>query len=312
VIRSSLEEVSAIVIGAGEHSASHDLLELSARTKPFTRELPLLPNGQYDLLQLQTLLAEAKAQGLNRVFLSLFWANNETGVLTDLDALKAVIDGSGIPVVLHLDAAQAWGKINLSLMATPAHFVTFSAHKIGAPAGSGVIWVRPGQTLHALFPGMQARGLRGGTENSLGILSMGFAAESLNPDRFIATTLTLRTAFEKALVESGIPVKIWGAETTRVSNTTRFSLTSFKTYENWVELLDLKGFAVSHGSACKAKVIEPSRVLLKMGASRADALNSIRVSFGPDNTMDDVTGLIEALKSIHQAKTKNDPAGAHA
>jgi|GEM_PF-370748 len=307
VIRSGLEGVSAtsagaVVIGAGEHSASHDLLNEIREKNPFTRELPLLPNGEYDLARLAEFFSEARALGIKHVFVSLFWANNETGVLTDLDALKCVISESGLSVLLHLDAAQVWGKIPLDLAATPAQFVTFSAHKIGAPAGSGVIWMRPGQTLRPLFPGSQSRGLRAGTENTLGILSMGYACESLDPHAFIARTGTLRDAFEPALIESGIPVKIWGRSSKRVSNTSRFSLTSFRTYENWVELLDLKGYAVSHGSACKAQVIEPSRVLLAMGASREDALNSIRVSFGPSNTMDDVNGLIEALKSIYRAK----------
>jgi cysteine desulfurase len=310
VIRSSLEDVSAFIIGAGEHSASHDLLEEFRTQKPFAHELPLLSNGQYDLAELQRLLQAAKEQKYHAIFISLFWANNETGVLTDLDALKKVIDESGITVVLHLDAAQVWGKLALNLEKTPAQLITFSSHKIGAPAGSGVIWMRKGSTLHPLFPGMQGRGLRGGTENSLGILAMGIAAEAMNPAQFIEHTLNLRTEFEKALLASSIPVTIWGMESPRVSNTTRFSFNSFHTYENWVELLDLKGYAVSHGSACKAKVIEPSRVLLKMGASKADALNSIRVSFGPSNTMDDVTGVIEALKAIYTAKTKPQNDGA--
>lgn len=310
VIRSCLEDLSAVIMGAGEHSASYDLYESIQNTHPFARELSLLANGQYDLSQLGDYLAAAKEAGHSRVFLSLFWANNETGVLTDLDALKKVIADSKVEVVLHLDAAQVWAKILVDVTSTSANFVTLSAHKIGAPAGSGVIWMKAGQNLHPLFPGSQGRGLRGGTENALGILAMGFAAEAINPAQFIQTTETLNREFEKQLLASGIPVKIWGSDSKRVSNTTRFSLTSFQTYENWVELLDLKGYAVSHGSACKAKVIEPSRVLLKMGASKADALNSIRVSFGEGNTLEDVHGVIEALKSIYVAKAKLKTDGA--
>ena len=93
-------------------------------------------------------------------------------------------------------------------------------------------------------------------------------------------------------------MSIWGLESTRVSNTTRFSLPDFRSYENWVELLDLHGFAVSHGSACKARVIEPSRVLLKMGVNRNEALNSLRISFGPSNTLADVDEFLAALETI--------------
>jgi cysteine desulfurase len=303
VIRSCFEDANAVIIGAGEHSASHGLLEEARNSKiKFTAELPLLSNGQYDLVKLQNYFAVLKEQGLSVVFLSLFWANNETGALADLVALKKVIDDSGLQVVLHLDGAQVWGKIELNLIQTPAHFITFSAHKIGALAGSGVIWMRKGTSLRPVFRGSQSRGLRAGTENAFGILAMGYAAESMNPQKFIEITGRLQSAFEAGLNESGLPVRIWAQESKRVSNTTRFSMTSFHVYENWVELLDLKGFAVSHGSACKSKVIEPSRVLLNMGASRADALNSIRISFSPSNTIEDVQELIIALKTIHAAK----------
>jgi cysteine desulfurase len=94
------------------------------------------------------------------------------------------------------------------------------------------------------------------------------------------------------------PIRIWGEESPRVPNTSRFSFLKFKTYENWVELLDLKGFAVSHGSACKAQIIEPSHVLLKMGATSEDALNSLRISVGPENTSEDIHEFLIALQSV--------------
>ena len=164
VIRSAMKLADAIIIGAGEHSASYDLLsEIPPGILP--TELPLLSNGQYNFEFLKELLANVKQSGCSKVFLSLFWANNETGALTSLDELNAVLRASPIEVLLHLDGAQVWGKMEIDLFLTPAQYITFSGHKIGAPAGVGVIWVRPGASLIPLIPGMQSRGLRGGTEN---------------------------------------------------------------------------------------------------------------------------------------------------
>ena len=306
VIRSVLKEVEGAIIGAGEHSATYDLFPEIKNHFPFTRELPLLSTGDYDFTALAHLLQEAHTQGLHKIFLSLFWANNETGVLTSLEDLATLLKNSPVEVVLHLDGAQAWGKIEIDVASTPAQFITFSAHKIGAPAGTGVIWMRSGQRLEPLIPGSQSHGLRGGTENILGILATGYAAEEIDPVAFHKKTGDLQAHFESLLVSGRVRVRIWGALTPahRVSNTTRFSLPDFQSYENWVELLDLHGFAVSHGSACRSQVIEPSRVLLKMGASRSEALNSIRVSFGPENTENDVLDLIDALTRIYDLKMK--------
>jgi cysteine desulfurase len=229
------------------------------------------------------------------VFLSLFWANNETGAITPLSELSTVLRCSGLSTTLHLDGAQVWGKILFDLFETPADFVTFSGHKIGAPAGVGLIWIRPGTVLHALIPGSQNGGLRGGTENLLGIVALSFACDELNPQSFATHTEILRNRLETGL---GNTVRVWAQEADRISNTSRFSFIGFEGYENWVELLDLRGFAISHGSACKSKVIEPSRVLLKMGATRAEALNAIRVSFGKTSNESDVDEFIMAIRSI--------------
>jgi cysteine desulfurase len=326
VIRSALAQGMTVLIGAGEHSASHDLLsEADSHHYPL-REVRLLPTGQVDLGQIHNLLSEVQLSSgkeeeldANPVLLSLFWANNETGVLNDLEAIRATLSElrSRHPereFYLHLDGAQVWGKLVLDLEASCADFVTFSSHKIGAPAGTGVIWSRVKNTdksahfkLKPLLIGTQSNGLRGGTENWMGIVATGVAAQAQTRETvesFQEHTGALRDRLEKRLRESGLPITIWGEGAPRVANTSRFSLDSFKTYENWVELLDLRGFAVSHGSACKAQVIEPSRILLKMGATREQALNSIRVSFGPDSEVSDADDLVAQLTELYHNKRK--------
>lgn len=293
VIRSAMKNADLVIIGAGEHSASYDLC---------TTELPLLSSGQYDLESLKRLLSDAKQSGRSKVFLSIFWANNETGVLTPLKELEAILRsaGEGLTIILHLDGSQVWGKMEIDLFQTPAHFITFSGHKIGAPAGVGVIWIRPGSVLDPLITGAQENGLRGGTQNALGIAALAFAAEDLSPAKFSSHTASLRQKLEEGL--QSLPVKIWGQNVPRISNTSRFSILGHENYGNWVERLDLAGFAVSHGSACKSKVIEPSRVLLKMGATKAEALNAIRISFGPDVQSTDVDDFLVAFRAILSEK----------
>ncbi len=306
VLRSAMKSHSLLIIGAGEHGASHDLIqEVPEGIRCI--ELPLLSSGQYDLEFLQKLLSNEKQNGCRNVFLSLFWANNETGVITPLKTLERIIQASELKVTLHLDGAQVWGKLHLDLDQTPADYVTFSSHKIGAPAGTGVIWVRPGSKLQSLLLGSQSNGRRGGTENLIGILSTSFAVEELNPSLYADRVLPLRERLEAGIrqlsIKTGRNIRIWSAETSRIPNTSRISFSGFENDENWVQLLDLKGIAVSHGSACQSKVLKPSRVLLAMGATHGEALNAIRVSLGMDSQVSDVDEFLMAIREILREKS---------
>jgi cysteine desulfurase len=306
ILHSFAKSGFGIVVGAAEHSASAEWASAVRDLYPglWVRTLPLVPSGNHDLGKLRLLAREAKEAGVRHLGVSLFWANNETGVVANLSGLRDVLTELELPSILHLDGAQVWGKIPLDLSRTPADFVSFSSHKIGAPAGGGVIWRRKGTAFHPLFPGSQNSGLRGGSENLLGILGMRFACEQIDPENFAHRTLPLRRHLESALLKRFPEVRIWGAEEERVSNTSRISISGFKNYENWVELFDLQGFAISHGSACRASVIEPSRVLLAMGASREEALNSFRISFGPHSTIQDCDEFVEAFGAILAQKKR--------
>ena len=304
VLRTFARAGMGLMVGAGEHSASFDFISTLQKDYPgvWIGVVPLNSSGAHDLTRLLSLFSEAIQAGVSSVGLSLFWANNETGVLSNLNSLKDELDQAPLPWSLHLDGAQVWGKCSFDLNQTPAHYVTFSSHKIGAPAGSGLIWTRKRSELHPLIYGSQSSGMRGGSENLIGIKAMAFAAQDLNPGSFSEKTGHLRDRLETSLQSHFPEVVVFGAEAARVSNTSRIGFRGFKQYENWVELLDLHGFSVSHGSACKAKVIEPSRVLLQMGVNRELALNSIRVSFGPDQTIQDVDDFLQALKQIMNSK----------
>jgi cysteine desulfurase len=309
ILHSFVQSGYGLIVGAAEHSASFEAVDALRRDHPdlWVRNLPLNANGNHELKLLPELAREAAASGITHLGISLFWANHETGVLANLPAIREALIGLPLPSALHLDGAQVWGKIPLDLTKTPADFVSFSSHKIGAPAGAGVIWKRKGSVFHPFIPGSQNSGLRGGTENLFGILGMRFACEALNSQVFESATAPLQARLESGL-QSRVPeARIWGQGEPRVSNTSRISFRGFNSYENWVELLDLRGFAVSHGSACRASVIEPSRVLLSMGASREEALNSIRVSFGPNSDVSDCDALVDAIADLVAGKRRVAP-----
>jgi cysteine desulfurase len=309
ILHSFVQSGFGLIVGAVEHSASTEAVKALRHDHPelWVRELPLGPSGNHDLNCLPELAREAGVSGITHLGISLFWANHETGVLANLPAIRETLIELPLPSTLHLDGAQVWGKIPLDLAKSPADFVSFSSHKIGAPAGAGVIWKRKGTAFHPLIPGSQNSGLRGGTENLFGILGMRFACEGLDPSAFESVTAPLQARLETGLKNRVPESLIWGQEQPRVSNTSRISFRGFQSYENWVELLDLRGFAVSHGSACRASVIEPSRVLLSMGASREEALNSIRVSFGPSSDLSDCDALVDAIADLLAGKRRVAP-----
>jgi cysteine desulfurase len=309
ILHSFVQSGFGLIVGAAEHSASTEAVEALRHNHPelWVRELPLGPSGNHDLKCLPELAREAAVSGITHLGISLFWANHETGVLANLPALREALVELPLPSTLHLDGAQVWGKIPLDLVRSPADFVSFSSHKIGAPAGAGVIWRRKGTAFHPFIPGSQNSGLRGGTENLFGILGMRFACEVLDPFAFESVTAPLQARLETGLKNRVPDLSIWGQGESRVSNTSRISFKGFHSYENWVELLDLRGFAVSHGSACRASVIEPSRVLLSMGASREEALNSIRVSFGPGSDISDCDSLVDAIAELLAGKRRVAP-----
>lgn len=220
-------------------------------------------------------------------------ANNETGVIQPVAQISQHCRAMRVPMLV--DAVQALGKMPLDLREWDADFVALSAHKIGGPKGVGALVVRRGQTLQELAPGGgQERKRRSGTENVPGIA--GFAAaigqvdfESMRP---------LRDMFEQRLLASFPDAHVFASTATRLPNTSMVHMPGMDG-ETLLMQLDLAGFAVASGSACSSGKREPSHVLLAMGASQEEARSSLRLSFGPGNTIEDVQALIEALQASY-------------
>jgi cysteine desulfurase len=225
----------------------------------------------------------------------LMLANNELGTLQPVAEVAAACRERGIPVLC--DAVQAVGKIAVSAPRLGADFLVLAAHKFGGPLGAAALWVRDGVELEPLLVGgSQERRRRAGTENVAALAGLGAAAALARaevaggrPERLAA----LRDRFEHGLAGVAGAV-IHCAASPRLPNTSHIALPGVEG-EALLIRLDLAGFAVSTGSACSSGTVEPSPTLLAMGLPPAEALCSLRVSFGIANEPAEVDAFLAAL-----------------
>jgi len=230
----------------------------------------------------------------NTRLVALMTANNETGVIQPVAEVGAICREQGAAFLV--DAVQALGKVSVDVREWNADFVSFSAHKIGGPRGVGALMIRRGLKIDELTPGGgQERKRRSGTENVPGIA--GFTA-ALGKIDFVALK-PLRDKFERKLHERLPDVTVFSENTSRTPNTSMFCVPGMEG-ETLLMQLDLAGFAVASGSACSSGKRDPSHVLLAMGATHEQARSSIRVSFGPSNTMEDAIALVDELVRIRE------------
>jgi len=207
----------------------------------------------------------------------------------------------------------------------PLASASFAAQKIGALSGTGVLWVRGIRKRYPAFllssaaatPGKQESGLRGGTENLLGAVAAGEAAQAI-VDAGIAglaekikVTAAIRDAFEADLKRTIDGVVVHGDKVPRACNTSQFGFLGIEG-QGLVLALDMEGFAVSAGSACSAGTMEPSRVLLAMGVEPGLARASLRVSLsmtpGKETTSEELRGFLVALKRVID-RFRKEPQG---
>ena len=278
----------------------HDsVLQMQAWVKERGGEVSLLPVDNLGAPQVSEL---AQLWRPETALLSLLWVNNETGVISPVvDAIQAVRARGGL---IHVDGAQAWGKLPIDLEALGAHFATFSGHKIGGFAGTGVLWVGRGVRVQTTILGKQEKGRRGGTENLAGWMSVGAAAQNINPLEWQKKVEPFRDRLE-SLIESQISgTSVNGKGAPRVANTLNLTFDGVEG-DGLVMALDLAGFAVSSGSACSSGVIEPSHVLLAMGRSKTQAMAAVRVSIGESTPWNTLESFAYALKATVERVRKS-------
>jgi len=224
----------------------------------------------------------------------LMLANNEVGTLQPVEHVAAGCRERGIPVLC--DAVQAIGKVPVNVGDLNVDYLSVGAHKFYGPLGAAALWLRKGATYEPLIRGgSQERQRRAGTVNVPAVVGFGEAARlaANDLDMRSSSMLGLRERFESGL--GRIPdAVVHGRSAERLPNTSHIALLGADS-EALLIRLDLAGFAVSSGSACSSGTVEPSRTLLAMGVPKEEASCSLRISFGPGNTFQEVDAFLEIL-----------------
>ena len=240
--------------------------------------------------------AVRKAIEPDTMLVSIMAANNETGCVMPIAEIGEIARNAG--ALMHTDAVQATGRIPLDWNNLPVDMLTFSGHKNNALKGAGGLILRKGVKISSIIHGgRQEMGLRGGTENIVGIVSMGasFSVLKEKMDSEAADIRRLRDKLENGINERVPDVILNGHPTQRLPNTLNVSF-RYVEGESVLLHLDMLGIACSTGSACSSNAIEASLVLRAMGMDTADAKGALRFSLGYGNTDEDISYTIDALE----------------
>jgi len=279
-----------------EHSAVLRAAERMAERGVEVTFVAPLPNGLIEPEEIKRAVRpETRLGNSRRILISVMLANNETGVLQPVEEIGKIAAEAG--AFFHIDAVQGAGKVELDVRRFGCHLLSISAHKMHGPKGVGAMFVRRGTPIDPLVVGgSHERRQRAGTENVPGIVGMGKAAElameSLG-DGTIERVAGLRDRLEAGILKiAGTGVN--GAGAPRTANTTNIRFEQVEG-EALVIALDLKGVAVSGGSACHSGSTEPSHVLMAMGLDKNAARASLRFSLLRTASDDDVEHVLRVV-----------------
>jgi cysteine desulfurase len=301
VVRAAGGQKKHFITSAIEHKA---VLETGHYLEKQGMEVTYLPVDGRGLVSTDDLKKSIRP---DTALISIMLANNEVGVVQPLAEMTDLAREAGIP--FHTDAVQALGKIPLSVDDLGVDLLSISAHKIYGPKGIGALYLRNGTGLTPLFSGgHHEMGKRAGTENVPGIVGLGIAAE-----------LAVGEMEEEGRRLDGLREILWEKISARIdavslnghpdSRLPHLASISFQGVEGEAMMLnlDLKGVAVSTGSACTTGTLEASHVLLAMGIDPAVAQGTLRFSLGRSNTGEDIDYVTETLPEIVDRLRKISP-----
>jgi cysteine desulfurase len=262
------------------------------------RWLRVEESGVVDLADLERALAEARAAGEAVALVTLQALNHETGIVQPIAEAVALAHAAGARV--HVDAVQAWGKVDTSAVAA-ADSASLAAHKLRGPKGVGALVARAGLSIvPVLLGGAQEKGLRPGTVDAALAAGLGVAARRAAG----GSVRYARIAGRRDFLERALLGLLSGARSARVAGepARRAPHVSLLVWPGWqgaelVAALDLEGLSVSSGAACSAGTVEPSPVLEAMLGAR-DAASGLRASLGEETTDDEVARAIEAFRAV--------------
>ncbi|MEQ1617345.1 MAG: cysteine desulfurase family protein [Terricaulis sp.] len=284
---------TTLIVSAVEHDGVYQhAIRLGAQ------QAPVNAAGILDRDALASMLAAAPKPALAAVQL----ANNETGIIQPVAKVAALCREHG--ALLLVDAAQAFGRIPVSIADLDASYLVVSSHKLGGPPGAGALVLAPGAPFASTrFGGGQERGRRPGTENMPAIVGFAVAVEWAVRDmeREGVRLAAMRDRFEAGLPEGAVvfgSLSVGGdAGGPRLPNTSNFALPGLSA-ETAVIAMDLEGLAISSGAACSSGKVKSSRVLAAMGVTPELARCALRVSFGTESKEGDVDAALAALTKL--------------
>lgn len=290
-----------IITTVVEHPAVLALCEQLEKEGYTVHYLPVDGRGRLDLDAYERLLSERVA------IVSVMWANNETGTLFPVERMAEMAKAAG--VLFHTDAVQAVGKVPIDLKRTAIDMLSLSGHKLHAPKGIGVLYLRRNTRFRPLLRGgHQERGRRAGTENSAAIVALGKACEMAleHMEHEQTAVRTLRDRLEQGLLAAVPNCFVTGDTDNRLPNTANIAF-EYIEGEAILLLLNKLGIAASSGSACTSGSLEPSHVMRAMGIPYTAAHGTIRFSLSRYNTAEEVERVIEAVPPIVAQLRKLSP-----
>jgi len=284
-----------------EHPAVLALCENLEKDGYTVHYLKVDMRGRLDLAEYRKLLSDKVA------IVSVMWANNETGTLFPVEEMARLANAAG--VMFHTDAVQAVGKLPIDLKNTGIDMLSLSGHKLHAPKGVGVLYLKRGVRFRPLLRGgHQERGRRAGTENTASIVALGKAAELalLRMKDEQTRVRALRDRLEDGILAAVSHAFATGDVDNRLPNTSNIAF-EFVEGEAILMLLNKLGIAASSGSACTSGSLEPSHVMRAMDIPYTAAHGSIRFSLSHENTGDEIDRVVAAVPPIIAQLRKLSP-----
>ncbi len=290
-----------IITTVVEHPAILTVCDYLEKDGYTVHRLQVDGQGRLDLDAYRALLSERVA------IVSVMWANNETGTIFPVEQMATMAREAG--VMFHTDAVQAVGKIPLSLKDSAIDMLSLSGHKLHAPKGIGVLYLRRGTRFRPLLRGgHQERGRRAGTENTAAIIALGQAAELVGQHLTEENTRVraMRDRLEQGLLGAIPNAFVTGDPDNRLPNTANIAF-EYIEGEGILLMLNRAGIAASSGSACTSGSLEPSHVMKAMGIPYTAAHGTVRFSLSRYNRMEEIEQVIAALPPIVEKLRRLSP-----
>lgn len=294
-------ERKEIITTTVEHPAILTLCDQLATEGYTVHKLEVDNRGRLDLDVYKSLLSD------NVAIVSVMWANNETGTLFPVLEMAQLADEAGI--LFHTDAVQIVGKLPIDLKNASIHMLSLSGHKLHAPKGVGVLYLKRGTRFRPLLRGgHQERGRRAGTENSASIVALGKAAELalLHMEHENTVVKALRDKLQQGILATVPNAFVTGDPDNRLPNTLNIAF-EYIEGEAILLLLNKAGIAASSGSACTSGSLEPSHVMRAMGIPYTAAHGTVRFSLSRYTTEDEIDRVIVAVPPIVAQLRKLSP-----